>query len=276
MLKISVVMAVYQGDVPEFFRDAIDSVLNQTLAPNELLIVVDGPVNDRLESVLCEVSTLDSIRIIRTPYNNGPGAARDLAISEAKFEIIAVMDADDICLSNRFERQLSIMKSGQAEVVGSWIEEFDINPGDLERVRRVPVTHAEIFEFGKWRQPVNNVTTIFTRSAYYKAGGYQPIRYVEDYDLWVRMLKIGIKFHNIPEVLVHVRCGKSMLERRSGIPYLTVELRLIHRMYLAGYLNLFQLSGNVLIRLVSRLMPSRLLGKVYDKWLRYDNRKLKR
>ena len=276
MIKFSVVMAVYQGDSSEHVLDAIDSVLRQTLAPSELLIVVDGPVNKKLDAVLSNASTFDTVRIIKTPRNNGPGASRHLAISEAKFEIIAIMDADDICLSNRFERQLPILESGQADVVGAWVEEFENNLGDLGRVRRVPENHEQIFEYGKWRQPLNHVTAIFRREAYHKAGGYQPIRYVEDYDLIVRMLRIGIRFSNVPEVLVYVRIGKDMLRRRSGIPYLAAELRLFHRMYLSDYLNSFQLFLNLLIRLVSRLLPRRFLSIVYDKWLRHYNRGLKR
>lgn len=276
MRKFSVVMSVYQGDAPEYFREAIDSVLNQTLVPSELLIVVDGFVNDKLEAVLCQASSVDPIRIIRLPCNNGLGASRRVAISEAKFEIIAVMDADDICLPNRFERQFQLLESGQADIVGAWIEEFDINPGDLQRVRRVPTTHEEIFEYGKWRQPLNHVTAMFKREAYLNAGGYQSIRYVEDYDLLVRMLKKGIKFSNIPEVLVYVRCGKSMLKRRSGIHYLAAELRLFYKMYHSGYLNLLQLFWNVLARLICRSMPNQLLSIIYDRWLRNDLRKLKR
>jgi len=276
MRKFSVVMSVYEGDAPEYFREAIDSVLNQTLVPSELLIVVDGFVNDKLEAVLCQASSVDPIRIIRLPCNNGLGASRRLAISEAKFEIIAVMDADDICLPNRFERQFPLLESCQADIVGAWIEEFDINPGDLQRVRRVPTTHEEIFEYGKWRQPLNHVTAMFKREAYLSAGGYQSIRYVEDYDLLVRMLKKGIKFSNIPEVLVYVRCGKSMLKRRSGIHYLAAELRLFYKMYHAGYLNSLQLFWNVLARLIFRSMPNQLLGIIYDRWLRYDLRKSKR
>ena len=84
------------------------------------------------------------------------------------------------------------------------------------------------------------------------------------------MLGKGAKFYNIPEVLVYVRCGKAMLRRRSGVPYLLAELRLFRRMYFAGYLNAFQLFMNVLVRLVSRLLPKRLLGMVYEKWLRFD------
>ena len=276
MIKFSVVMAVYQGDASEHVIDAIDSVLGQTLAPSELLIVVDGPVNNKLDAVLSNASTFDTVRIVKTPLNNGPGASRHLAISEAKFDIIAIMDADDICLSNRFERQLPILESGQADVVGAWVEEFDNNLGDLGRVRRVPANHEQIFEYGKWRQPLNHVTVMFRRVAYLKAGGYQSIRYVEDYDLIVRMLTNGIKFYNIQEVLVCVRIGKDMLKRRSGIPYLAAELRLFHRMYLSGYLNSFQLFLNLLTRLVSRLLPHQFLGMGYDKWLRHHNRELTR
>lgn len=276
MTGFSVVMSVYQGDVPAFFQRAVDSVLTQTCAPSELLIVVDGPVGRELESALGDISVHDVVRIIRVPRNNGAGASRRLSIAEAKYEIIAVMDADDICLPNRFERQLHILESNQADVVGAWIEEFESDPGDSCRVRMTPTNHEEIFKYGKWRQPLNHVTAMFRRDAYLKAGGYQPIRHVEDYDLIARMLWSGAKFHNIPEVLVCVRCGNGMLKRRGGMPYLASELRLFHRMYLLGYLNWLQLTGNVAIRLASRLLPDWLLGFVYCKWLRQDKRKAKR
>lgn len=276
MIEFAVIMSVYHRDVPEHFREAVDSILHQTLPPKEIIIIVDGDIGNELQAALHNISSLKSIRILRNRNNQGAGSSRHLGISETKCEIVAIMDADDICLPNRFERQLPILENGKSDLVGAWVEEFEDNPGDLERVRRVPITHEEIFEYGKWRQPANHVTAMFRKEAYYKAGGYQPIHYVEDWDMIVRMLRKGIRFYNVPEVLVYVRCGKAMLKRRSGISYLAAELRLFYRMYLSGYLKLSQFCGNVIVRLVSRLLPKWILAIVYAKGLRHSNREFTR
>lgn len=264
----SVVMAVYAGDVAAHFREAIDSVLSQTLPPDELIIVVDGPVTQEIENALFEVSAVASIRIIRLKDNVGPGPARHLAITEAKHSLVGVMDSDDICVPNRFEQQIHLLNGGEADIVGGWIEEFDDHPQDIGRIRITPVRHEEIYGFGKWRNPMNHVTVMFRKDAYQAVGGYRSIRYYEDYDLFIRMLLAGIRFGNIPRVLVHVRCGNEMFGRRGGLNQITNECKLLWGMYTQGYVNLGEMVINSSLRLPTRIMPSWLRRWLYCKFLR--------
>ena len=261
-------MAVYHKDVPAFIRQAADSVLQQALVPDELIIVIDGPIGESAEAVLGELAAETRVRIIRLAENVGAGPAREAGIAAARFDAIAIMDSDDISVPERFSRQFPLLASGSAEVVGGWVDEFSETPGDLGRVRRVPSSHEEVFRFGRWRQPINNVSAMFSRRAYYRAGGFRPVRHVEDYDLWVRMLMSGARFHNIQEVLVHARCGHGMLRRRRGASYLVAELKLFHRMYRSGYIGLFTWWGNSVVRMVSRFLPSHWLAYGYRRWLR--------
>lgn len=268
MNDFSVVMATYGGDVPHHMKEAVASVFQQTQPPDELIIVVDGPLEEHHETALEEIAASDRVRIIRMPRNVGQGAARHLGISEVESRFVGIMDADDICQPIRFERQMEILRSGRADVVGTWIEEFDVYPGDANRVRTVPTTHEEIYRFGKWRSPMNNVTAMFTKEAYDKAGGYRPIHAFEDYDLFVSMLAAGIRFYNIPEALVLVRCGTGMFLRRGGVDQIPAELSLLWRMYRIGYTNFLEFVSGVATRVPVRLMPAALRRLIYTGWLR--------
>lgn len=263
MMPFSVVMSVYRADKPSHFLDAVDSILNQTAPPAELIIAIDGPIGPDLEATLEKVRTLPIVQIVRLQTNQGPGASRHAAIMAAQGEIIAVMDADDISLPFRFERQLDLLTVSDVDVVGGFIEEFDETPGDLCRIREVALAHADIMHFGRWRSPMNHVTTMFRRKAYMCVGGYQSLRSAEDYDLYHRMFMAGAKFTNIPEVLVHVRGGASILDRRRGLSYLNQELALITRMRQSGFLTLWQWAANSGLRVVVRFLPSHAIGLIY-------------
>ncbi len=264
----SVVMSVYHADDPDQFKDAVHSVFNQSVPPSELLIAVDGPVGDKLDIALKEIETLPDIRILRLEKNLGAGGSKDVGIKASKFDIVAIMDADDLCDPSRFERQLEKFRGNSVDVVGGYIEEFDYIPGDNPRVRTVPLTHDKILQRGRWHQPMNHVTIMFRRSAYDLVGGYHPIRYVEDFDLFHRMFISGVTFANIPEVLVYVRCGAMVLTRRRGLHYLRAELALLNRMRRSGFLSLSRWLAGSSVRIVARLMPPLVIGSLYKYLLR--------
>jgi glycosyltransferase involved in cell wall biosynthesis len=268
MPPFSVVMALYHRDDPVHFQESVDSILSQSLRPDELILVVDGPIGADLERILTQVGSQSMVRVVRLPTNAGPGHARHVGIEAAQHDIVALMDADDIAVPQRFALQLPVLSTGDADVVGGFIEEFDVALHDTGRIRTVPTTHEQIVRFGRWRQPVNHVTIMFRRDAYRRVGGYQPIRSVEDFDLLSRMLMDGVRFANVPAVLVHARCGAAMLRRRGGLTYLRREITLLRRMHEHGYLSLAQFIGNVAIRVTLRLLPVPLLALLYQRGLR--------
>lgn len=259
----SIVMSVYYADSSTFFMQAVDSVLNQTVPPGELIISVDGPVAPDVEVALGEIEKHPIIKVLRLPKNKGPGYSRHAAIMIARHDVVALMDSDDISVPNRFEQQLGHLVSAGVDIVGGFIEEFDKKLGDLQKIRKVPLNHNDIMRFGKWRQPMNHVTMMFRRSAYFLAGGYQGLRSIEDYDLIYRLLLSGAKFANIPEVLVHVRTDSSIVKRRSGLPYLRRELALFQRMRRDGFLTIWQWTLNSMVRISVRLSPVFFIKPIY-------------
>ncbi|GAB3446338.1 glycosyltransferase [Massilia solisilvae] len=271
-LRFSVVMATYRGDDPEQLYAAGESVFKQTRAPDELVIVCDGPVGAGHDQVIQRLSLLGPIHCLRLEHNVGPGAARHHGILAASHDVVAIMDADDICVPDRFERQLVLVEAGQVDVVGGWIREFNERPGDSETVRRVPQSHDEIARYAKRRSPMNNVTAMFRKPSYLQAGGYASMRTMEDYDLYVRMLLGGARFCNLPAVLVEVRAGRNMFERRGGLSMIPIESRLLYQMYRSGFFSLGEFLSNVMIRSVVRLLPNGARRLLYQIFLRDQGR----
>lgn len=268
--EFSVVMSVYENDIAEFFHEAVHSVLAQSVPPNELVIVIDGPIGtDLMQAVESLRAQVIPLTVVPLPKNQGLARARHIGILSAKFDIIAVMDSDDICVEDRFKWQLAALTTGEkCNVVGGWIEEFDSVKGDSGRRRIVPATHEEIYAFGKWRSPMNHVTIMFRRSSYLEVGGYKDIYRFEDVDLFGRMLVRGIRFKNVPEVLVHVRCGDAMFRRRGGWKQLRSETGVVFSMYRSGYISAFHLIAIVALRAMVKLSPSGLRRWVYLRLLR--------
>ena len=154
--------------------------------------------------------------------------------------------------------------------MGGWIEEFDEDPDVIEslRLRRTPLKHEEIYDFGKRRNPMNHVTLMFRKDAFDAVGGYRGVLYFEDYDLIIRMLLAGFRFKNIPELLVRVRCGNNMFRRRGGVDIIKSEFQFMWDMNRKGYITLGQVFLNVGIRFPLRVIPASMRRWFYLKFLR--------
>lgn len=267
-LSLSVVMASYRGDKPEQLLAAGKSIFNQTRAPDELVIVFDGPVDITHEQAVESISKSGIVRVFQLDHSVGPGGARHHGISAASHDVVAVMDADDISVPTRFEKQLALIEKGEADVVGAWIREFEHQPGDMDIIRKVPVGHDELLRYAKRRSPMNNVTAMFLKKKYLEAGGYTTMRTLEDYDLYVRMLLIGARFQNLPEVLVDVRGGREMYKRRGGLVQIPIESAMLYRMYRTGFFTFGEFLSNWLIRTTVRLLPNSIRRVAYRMALR--------
>lgn len=227
MTNFSVVTSAYKNDNSEFVRVALDSMLiNQTVKPTEIVLVRDGQVPEVLDRLLDEYEARypDVFNIIRLEQNGGLGNALKLGVENAKYDIIARMDSDDICLPNRFELQLKYLEQHpEVDILGGQISEFIGIPENIIGKRVVPCTNSEIYNFMKSRCAFNHMTVMFHKDAVLKAGNYQDWFWNEDYYLWVRMMKTKCQFANVPEVLVNVRSGADQYARRGGRRYYESE-----------------------------------------------------
>lgn len=235
MSKFSVVISVYHNDKPEFVRRALDSItVLQSRRPDEVVLVVDGPVPDNLSAMLDDYQKTSQVdfNIIRLPENKGLGNALKIGVEAAKYEIIARMDSDDVSVPDRFEKQIGFMEQHpEYDVVGGQISEFIDAEENIVGKRIVPCAHEEIFMWLKGRCPFNHVSVSFLRSRGLAVGNYQDWHYNEDYYLWIRMALANFKFANLPDILVNVRVGRDMYARRGGWKYFKSEEKIQKFMY---------------------------------------------
>ena len=200
MSKFSVLMAVYGKDNPHFFAQAIQSLVDQTLTPNEIVLVQDGPLTVELENVVDQYKGLlgNQFNVIALSKNVGLGLALQEGLLHCSHELVARMDSDDLSKPTRFEKQVEVMMNDPSlSVLGTWLEEFEIEPlGDL-KLKKVPVGGRSLEKYSRKRNPLNHPTVMFRKSAILKAGNYLDAPYFEDYHLWARLLLQGSKIQNL-------------------------------------------------------------------------------
>lgn len=268
--KFSVSMCVYIKDNPEWFKTAVESILNQTVKPSEVVLVVDGPVNAQLDAVITHYENNPIFRVVRLPENVGHGKARRAGLTHCRYELVALMDADDISASNRFEKQLEMFEADESlAIVGSNITEFVGEPKNIVGARVVETDDAAIKADMKARCPMNQVTVMFRKSAVDKVGGYMDWFNEEDYYLWLRMYLDGARFANLPDYLVNVRVGKEMYQRRGGKKYFLSEAKLQKYMYDNKVIGFIDFIVNVGKRFIVQIvLPNKLRSWVFKKFAR--------
>lgn len=269
--RFSVLLPVYHRDSPDFLRRAFDSVTTgQTLPPDEVVIVRDGPVGPELAALIETFVSTSPVRVVVVGLAKNVGLARALeqGLDRCTHEIVARMDADDVARPDRFEVQVPLVASG-LDLVGSAIEEFadDEPEGRAGVVRTPPLTADEITRGARFHSPFNHPSVVYRRSAVAAAGGYVDLPLLEDYWLFVRMIQRSPHVLNVPEPLVLYRVGAGAYARRGGRRLLVSELRLQWRMRRIGFTTFSQFVRNVLVRGGYRLVPEALRRRAYRTFL---------
>ncbi|MBQ8853352.1 MAG: glycosyltransferase [Alistipes sp.] len=272
-LKFSVITSVYKNDKPEFIRQAFDSItIGQTLCPDEVVVVIDGPVSQEINVVIDEYTQLHPqlFNIIRLPENKGLGNALKVGLEASKYDIVARMDSDDYSIPERFAKQVAYLESHtEVDIVGGNMGEFIGAVDNIVGVRNVPEQNVDINNYIKARCPFNHITVMFRKQAVMNAGGYLDWHYNEDYYLWIRMALNNCTFANLPDILCYARVGKDMYARRGGWKYFKSEAKLQKYMFDKGMISFFRMGYNVLLRFVLQVcMPNKLRGFVFRKFAR--------
>lgn len=266
----SVLLSLYKKEYPSQLRQSLNSLFSQTLPPNEIILVKDGPLTAELDTVVSDyVARYSILKIVPLPQNQGLGKALNEGLKHCSYDLVARMDTDDIAKPDRFEKQMKVFEEHpELDLVGAWIDEFEETPQHVLSIRRVPETSEQILAYCKKRNPVNHPVVMFRKSAVLAAGGYQHFPLFEDYYLWVRMLKNGAKFYNIQESLLHFRTSPDMFKRRGGWKYAMDELRFQSMMRKMGMIDWKRFILSISIRFPARIIPNGLRGFLYKKIMR--------
>jgi glycosyltransferase involved in cell wall biosynthesis len=269
MNRFSCLMSFYGKDDPKFLDESLQSIESQTLRPSEIVMVQDGAITQELEKIISKWNDKLPIHRVINKENLGLGQSLNLGLEVCNEEIVARMDADDICHPHRFEIQYKfLVQNPDISVVGSWIAEFSNNINNINTYRKLPEEHYDLYNFAKKRCPLNHPTVMFKKSDILNVGSYNNFRFQQDYHLWGRMLNSGYKMANIPMVLLFMRADEELFERRGGMKYLIIENKIQKDFLKIGFINKLEYLRNLILRGLIRLMPNFLRKSLYQKFLR--------
>lgn len=267
----SVLMSVYKKENPRYFKEAINSMLQQTIPPNDFVLVCDGPLTEGLNEVVAEFQHTipDIFQVIRLEQNVGLGKALQIGIKNCKNELIARMDSDDISVKSRCEQQLKCFDNDKTlDVCSGSIAEFEHNITNIIAFRQLPCEDEKIKKFAKRRNPINHMAVMYRKKAVLDAGNYQELPLAEDYFLWARMLMKKKKFKNLESILVYARIDNGMFKRRGGIRYVKSILILQKKLKRIGFISARNYIENCVIRCSIALVPEKMRAYFYKKRLR--------
>lgn len=272
----SVAMCVYGKDNPEWFDRALKSVvIDQTVKPNEVVLVVDGPIPESIDAVIKKYSQICAgggitLLVHKFETNQGHGNARRKSLELTSNAIVALMDADDISVADRFEKQITcFVDNPELTIVGGNITEFIEDINRIVGKRIVPEFDEGIKKFMQTRCPMNQMTVMFRKDDIQSVGGYIDWYCDEDYYLWLRLALANKKFYNLQNNLVFVRVGEEMYQRRGGWQYFSSEAKLQRFMLNKKIISVPTYVMNLMKRfIVQVLLPNAVRGWVFQKFAR--------
>ena len=266
-IKFSVLMSIYIDEDENCLNRSLDSIWkDQVLKPDEIVLVKDGPLSNDLNSCIDKWHKLlpNIIKIVSLKDNIGLGGALNYGLKECTCDYVARMDADDISTKDRFLLQHNFLsENSEIDVVGSNIIEFDPISKKKTGKRILPEGHNEIIKFAKYRNPINHPSVMYRRESVLSVGGYKHFHGLEDYYLWVRMLKNGKIFYNLQENLVEMSAGLNQSKRRGGFNYAKHEINFFLMLFKLDFINILDLFLNIIVRVPLRLLPNQFRNLFY-------------
>lgn len=264
--QFSLLLPVYAGDKADYFREAFTSAVTlQTLKPNEVVLVQDGPISAELNAEIEKALATTSVVVNRVilPENVGLAHALTVGLTHCRYDIVARMDADDIAMPNRFEVQVPMLVKRNLDLVGAGLLEFSEDTGALGARRIPPCGADEIASVARFRDPFNHPTVVYRQSAVKNVGGYRDLGLMEDYWLFARMIQQGARVDNVEDALVMYRVSDGAYARRGGWAQLRAEIGLQREFRRSGFTTRRQWLRNVCVRGGYRLVPESLRKLAY-------------
>ena len=241
-------------------------MLNQTISPDEIVLVEDGPLTDELYEVLNKYPMLHRIK---NETNLGLGLALNVGLKECRNELVARMDTDDCSKPDRCEKQLArFLEKPYLAIVGSHIDEF---AGDINNVisqRIVPTSSEDIYNFAKKRSAFNHPAVMYSKTAVLNNGGYSDLKRNQDVDLFGRMQFNGYKAENIDEALLWFRSSDELAKRRKSWQNTWSYIATIRKFWKMGYSSFADYAMAGVAQTCMYLMPVKVQNYIYKKFLR--------
>ena len=269
--KYSVLMSLYIKEKPEYLDQAVKSMVDQTLKPDEIVIVKDGKITSELQNVLnkYEKNHPGLLHIVGYENNCGLGFALNYGLEHCRNELVARMDTDDI---SKADRCMSLVKAFEKypeyAIIGSAVDEFYGTIDNVTARRIVPSRSREIYEFAKRRSAFNHPSVMYRKSKVLEFGGYRNLRRNQDVDLFGRMLFGGCKAANFKKALLWFRSDENLSKRRKSWENTWSYISTIWRFWRMGYSSFWDVVVIAGAQIGMYLMPIKIQNWIYRKFLR--------
>jgi glycosyltransferase involved in cell wall biosynthesis len=266
MIKFSVLITSYANENFKYFKESMESLINQSLLPNQIVLVKDGDLTFNHDEYLEEFKKrFENIKIVGYKNNRGQVYALNYGIKYCDYDYIARMDTDDICLRERFKEQANILdKDKTIDICGTLIEEYDEKMTKSIGIRKVPKTSFKIKKYGKYRCPVNHMSVIIKKKVLKNEGGYpENFGTLSDYALWSKLINKGYIFYNLQKILIKARTGGRFKYQRAGKEYWNNEKKLIKYQKEINYINFIEYFTSFCLKKIVRILIKYIGANIY-------------
>lgn len=269
-MNYSVLLTVYKADNADFFRLSLKSMLKQTALSDDIVIVKDGPITIELQNVIDEAKKdCSAVHELQLEKNIGLGLALNEGLKICKNDLVARMDADDISLPQRCEKQLKMFeKDPELDIVGCPVIEFIESPDNVVGKRDVPLDNIDIYKYCRRRDPFNHPTVMYRKSKVMKYGPYGNYRKNQDTDLWIKLLSNGCKAANCPEYLLLFRFDERTYKKRKSWTNTKLLIQIRRKAWKIGFCTFSDYMFVACAQICMFIMPEWFQRIVYKKILR--------
>ena len=266
-MKLSVLMSVYKSDNPQYLDRSLQSVwTDQTLKPNQIVLIKDGLVDEKLDKIINKWKQIlsDKLCVISNSENIGLTKSLNKGLKVVTGDFIARMDSDDISHPMRFERQVEYLTNhADIAVVGGSIQEFNASC-DCLNIRRYPTENNDVLRYIHKASPLAHPAVMMRKSIFDAGISYnEQYRTSQDIALWFDVLCNGFKIANINDVVLYFRRNDDVFKRRSR-----KKAKNEFKIYMYGVYRLYGLFTwkyiYPIMRLGFRLMPQIVIKWIYS------------
>lgn len=273
--KYSFLMSIYHKETIENFMMSFDSMVKQTLPPDEIVLIYDGNVNSAIIKYVDNFIKRNKrikILILKNKTNMGLGYSLDKGIKMARNEFIARMDSDDISLKNRIKKQSKLFLDNPDLVLsGGQVAEFSDDPKEIKSYRIVPTNEKKIRKFLIYRSPFNHPTVIFRKSIVTKLGGYGKYKFKQDYELFSKIISSNYAVSNHKDVVLLFRSNINNFKRRKSSKYVFAYIQIAIRNFKRKLIKFHELLLIILMQFILLITPMFIFVYVNKKILRKKN-----
>jgi glycosyltransferase involved in cell wall biosynthesis len=257
----SVLISLYRNDNPRHLEIALNSIENQTLRPNQVVVIIDGYISDELSLVINKFKNKKEYDIYQLQKNVGLGPALNFGLTKVTNEYVFRMDSDDFSHPERFKLHFNFVLKKKLDISSTYVNEFN-DSTSVRRLKKIVITQKEIKNLLPQGCPFNHPATCYKKNVILDAGGYENIYLKEDMGLWIKLAaNNSLKMENYPIPLLDMRINSDSFGRRRGLKIVLSEIKLFNLHYKL-HKRIFKYIYLILI-IPFRFMPSIILEYLY-------------